>query len=181
MQFAVMSNRKVAQTLPTSTVWHDDKVKGRPVTWALRNKVFSVALCTFFFLFALIVLVLHLLEDRDLSLLCRRSVEDTLQKAYSGAANFNRNSGSLEDSGKGVGISGGGEFGTQTRPKVLGLVGIQTGFDSALRRKVLRQTWFPSTSEGVFRYLASEVLCLFLLSRRCLNPSLFFSIVAAVH
>ncbi|CAK9276014.1 unnamed protein product [Sphagnum jensenii] len=35
--------------------------------------------------------------------------------------------------------------------KVLGVVGIQTGFDSGLRRKALRETWFPSTPEGILR------------------------------
>ncbi|XP_024400805.1 probable beta-1,3-galactosyltransferase 14 [Physcomitrium patens] len=33
------------------------------------------------------------------------------------------------------------------RPKVLAFVGINTGFDSGPRRKVLRETWFPSTPE----------------------------------
>ena len=44
------------------------------------------------------------------------------------------------------------------RRKVLGFVGIQTGFGSAGRRRSLRKTWFPSDREGllrsVFRILA---------------------------
>lgn len=40
----------------------------------------------------------------------------------------------------------------KSRPKVLGFVGIQTGFTSAERRKALRETWFPSTPEGITRY-----------------------------
>lgn len=35
------------------------------------------------------------------------------------------------------------------RPKVLAFVGINTGFDSGPRRKALRETWFPSTPEGL--------------------------------
>lgn len=36
----------------------------------------------------------------------------------------------------------------QSRPKVLGFVGIQTGFGSAERRKALRETWLPSDQHG---------------------------------
>ncbi|KAJ7544754.1 hypothetical protein O6H91_09G091700 [Diphasiastrum complanatum] len=38
-----------------------------------------------------------------------------------------------------------------SRPKVLGVVGIQTGFGSVERRKALRDTWMPNTPEGIFR------------------------------
>ncbi|KAK9273651.1 hypothetical protein L1049_018461 [Liquidambar formosana] len=37
------------------------------------------------------------------------------------------------------------------RPKLLGLVGIQTGFASADRRAALRSTWFPSDPEALLR------------------------------
>ncbi|KAJ9702004.1 hypothetical protein PVL29_003979 [Vitis rotundifolia] len=37
------------------------------------------------------------------------------------------------------------------RPKVLGFVGIQTGFSSANRRSALRSTWFPSDPDGLLR------------------------------
>ncbi|RVX17513.1 putative beta-1,3-galactosyltransferase 12 [Vitis vinifera] len=37
------------------------------------------------------------------------------------------------------------------RPKVLGFVGIQTGFSSASRRSALRSTWFPSDPDGLLR------------------------------
>ena len=39
-----------------------------------------------------------------------------------------------------------------SRPKLLGFVGVQTGFGSVDRRKALRETWFPSEPEGLFRY-----------------------------
>ncbi|KZV29696.1 putative beta-1,3-galactosyltransferase 14-like [Dorcoceras hygrometricum] len=37
------------------------------------------------------------------------------------------------------------------RHKVMGFVGIQTGFGSAGRRAALRRTWFPSSHEGLHR------------------------------
>lgn len=37
------------------------------------------------------------------------------------------------------------------RPKVLGFVGIQTGFSSPNRRSALRSTWFPSDPDGLLR------------------------------
>ncbi|KAH0990159.1 hypothetical protein GBA52_001642 [Prunus armeniaca] len=37
------------------------------------------------------------------------------------------------------------------RPKLLGFVGIQTGFGSADRRAPLRSTWFPSDPDGLLR------------------------------
>ncbi|KAL8505732.1 hypothetical protein ACS0TY_016811 [Phlomoides rotata] len=37
------------------------------------------------------------------------------------------------------------------RHKVMGFVGIQTGFGSAARRRSLRQTWFPSDRQGLQR------------------------------
>lgn len=47
-----------------------------------------------------------------------------------------------------LGIDGGNSL---SRPKVLGVVGIQTGFGSVERRKALRETWFPTDPEGIFR------------------------------
>lgn len=38
------------------------------------------------------------------------------------------------------------------RHKVMGFVGIQTGFRSAGRRRALRNTWMPSDPEGLRRY-----------------------------
>jgi hypothetical protein len=40
------------------------------------------------------------------------------------------------------------------RPKLLGFVGIQTGFGSSDRRAALRETWFPSDPDGLLRYLS---------------------------
>lgn len=38
------------------------------------------------------------------------------------------------------------------RHKVMGFVGIQTGFGSVGRRRSLRQTWMPSDQQGLQRY-----------------------------
>nr|GLL22715.1 probable beta-1,3-galactosyltransferase 13 [Ipomoea trifida] len=45
--------------------------------------------------------------------------------------------------------SGDGVDGEQKRHKVMGFVGIQTGFASAARRRSLRQTWLPSDRQGL--------------------------------
>ncbi|XP_068648180.1 probable beta-1,3-galactosyltransferase 12 [Aristolochia californica] len=37
------------------------------------------------------------------------------------------------------------------RPKLLGFVGVQTGFSSGDRRAALRSTWFPSDTDGLLR------------------------------
>lgn len=41
--------------------------------------------------------------------------------------------------------------GDQNRHKVMGFVGIQTGFASAGRRRSLRKTWMPSDHQGLQR------------------------------
>lgn len=41
--------------------------------------------------------------------------------------------------------------GGQNRHKVMGFVGIQTGFGSAGRRRSLRKSWFPSDHQGFQR------------------------------
>ncbi|KAH7682314.1 Glycosyl transferase family 31 protein [Dioscorea alata] len=52
------------------------------------------------------------------------------------------------DRGDGAGGYGGGSL---ERHKVLGFVGIQTGFRSTGRRRSLRKTWFPSDRQGLIR------------------------------
>ncbi|XP_057959299.1 probable beta-1,3-galactosyltransferase 12 [Malania oleifera] len=48
-------------------------------------------------------------------------------------------------------IGGGNGGGVVDRPKLLGFVGIQTGFSSADRRAALRSTWFPADPDGLLR------------------------------
>ncbi|KAH7523814.1 probable beta-1,3-galactosyltransferase 12 [Ziziphus jujuba] len=45
----------------------------------------------------------------------------------------------------------GNNGGLVDRPKLLGFVGIQTGFGSCDRRAALRSTWFPSDPDGLLR------------------------------
>ncbi|PSS05861.1 Beta-1,3-galactosyltransferase [Actinidia chinensis var. chinensis] len=56
-----------------------------------------------------------------------------------------------ERSGNGGGNGNSLAEGDQKRYKVMGFVGIQTGFASAGRRKSLRQTWMPSDQQGLQR------------------------------
>lgn len=51
------------------------------------------------------------------------------------------------------GLSGGAGVGggQRERHKVMGFVGIQTGFASTGRRRSLRQTWFPPDRQGLLR------------------------------
>lgn len=68
---------------------------------------------------------------------CGRS-EDTFREFYSssGSNKLGDNNEALND-----------------RPKLLGFVGIQTGFASVNRREALRSTWFPSDPDGLLRYV----------------------------
>ncbi|KAH0719781.1 hypothetical protein KY290_004695 [Solanum tuberosum] len=56
---------------------------------------------------------------------------------------WDRNVMSREENG--IGVTGGG----YKRHKVMGFVGIQTGFGSVARRRSLRRTWFPSDHNGL--------------------------------
>ncbi|CAN8288122.1 unnamed protein product [Cochlearia groenlandica] len=53
-----------------------------------------------------------------------------------------------------------GVFGEAKRHKVMGFVGIQTGFGSAGRRRSLRKTWMPSDPEGLKRLEESTGLAI---------------------
>ncbi|KAJ6914844.1 beta-1,3-galactosyltransferase 12 [Populus alba x Populus x berolinensis] len=65
---------------------------------------------------------------------CGRS-EDTFRAFYSGSGRTRGDdNGALID-----------------RPKLLGFVGIQSGFESGDRRAALRSTWFPSDPDGLLR------------------------------
>lgn len=65
---------------------------------------------------------------------CGRS-EDTFRAFYSGSGRTRGDdNGALID-----------------RPRLLGFVGIQTGFESGDRRAALRSTWFPSDPDGLLR------------------------------
>ncbi|KAE8100022.1 hypothetical protein FH972_017957 [Carpinus fangiana] len=96
--------------------------------------VFSL-LCFLFGIFGTIFAVSTLRRPRPVPVFrCGRS-EDTFRAFYTASS-----SQQLGDHG-----------GLVERPKVLGFVGIQTGFGSADRRAALRSTWFPSDPDGLLR------------------------------
>ncbi|KAL0320616.1 UNVERIFIED_CONTAM: putative beta-1,3-galactosyltransferase 14 [Sesamum radiatum] len=66
-------------------------------------------------------------------------------KPLSVSVTWDKSSTGSTSSGGGVSDEG------QKRHKVMGFVGIQTGFGSAGRRRALRQTWFPSDHQGLQR------------------------------
>ncbi|XP_039144983.1 probable beta-1,3-galactosyltransferase 14 [Dioscorea cayenensis subsp. rotundata] len=57
----------------------------------------------------------------------------------------------------------GGGAGLEDRPKLLGFVGVQTGFGSADRQAALRSTWFPSDPEALARFFHRRSLMVFLI------------------
>lgn len=66
-------------------------------------------------------------------------IEDTFRAFYS-----------LLPSSQRLGAAHGADTGkTADRPKLLGFVGVQTGFSSFHRRRALRSTWFPSHPEDL--------------------------------
>lgn len=65
-----------------------------------------------------------------------------------------------EHGSAGAGGRGGSGDGIRNdRHKVMGFVGIQTGFGSVGRRHSLRKTWFPSDRQGLERYWSVVMLC----------------------
>ncbi|CAM6021806.1 unnamed protein product [Sphagnum balticum] len=157
MPFPSISNRKFAATiLPTNNgvLWDDDKLllpsRGRSgSSWTARNRLALMAAggsVIAILLLVLIVFGVHLAEERrDLARLCGRSVTDTLREVYIKGKDVREED---ESSVAADAVVGGGKN-TRKKHKVLGVVGIQTGFDSVLRRNALRETWFPSTPEGI--------------------------------
>ncbi len=171
MPFPSISNRKFAATmLPTNNevLWDDDKLllpsRGRSgSSWTARNRLALTAAggsVIAVLLLVLIVFGVHLAEERrDLARLCRRSVTDTLREVYIKGKDVreeDESSVAADAVVDTVGLDGqeGGGKNTRKKHKVLGVVGIQTGFDSVLRRNALRETWFPSTPEGILRCIS---------------------------
>lgn len=107
------------------------------------------------------LVLLHVTGVRDWAILCGSSGgEGALQGSGNNAAAAVRSGGyglsyiaSSQNDGVGSGlvelVDGEGKRSEVVRPKVLAFVGINTGFDSGPRRKALRETWFPSTPEGL--------------------------------
>ncbi|KAL3631461.1 hypothetical protein CASFOL_024445 [Castilleja foliolosa] len=109
----------------------------RPSTWNIRRSkaVFIFSLISFScFIFGLVAI-----SRAGLGSKCKYgkplSVSVTWDKSSTGSTG---RSGGISDEG-------------QKRHKVMGFVGIQTGFGSTGRRRSLRQTWFPSDHQGLQR------------------------------
>lgn len=163
-----MSIRKVGATLlPTSsTVYNEEgKPRGRAVArnaYCKNVAIVALSLCLF------VVCALHLAGVVDL---CGRSGAGgegyySLEKDgrsgtkvtlsyFAFEKKSSSSDGELEESESDlveIVESADGKRSQIERPKVLGFVGIQTGFDSGPRRQALRETWFPSTPEELLRF-----------------------------
>ncbi|ESW05191.1 hypothetical protein PHAVU_011G159800 [Phaseolus vulgaris] len=106
-----------------------------PSPFATRRSTLSLLLLSallILFLFAVVSLIAQIRHNRCINVHPR-----SVRVVWEHAANANANAA--------VGV-GDGE-----RHKVMGFVGIQTGFGSAGRREALRKTWFPSDHQGLQR------------------------------
>ncbi|KAL9440356.1 hypothetical protein AB3S75_019088 [Citrus x aurantiifolia] len=136
----LFSHRHNSSALPTSTTTNssysakDQKLHKLNSKISLPILLFSL-LSIFFGLAGIIFAVNAVRRPSPLPVYrCGRS-EDTFRAFYS-----------LSDSRK---LHDNGAL--LDRPKLLGFVGIQTGFGSADRRAALRSTWFPSDPDGLLR------------------------------
>ncbi|KAH9761623.1 putative beta-1,3-galactosyltransferase 12 [Citrus sinensis] len=136
----LFSHRHNSSALPTSTTTNssysakDQKLHKLNSKISLPILLFSL-LSIFFGLAGIIFAVNAVRRPSPLPVYrCGRS-EDTFRAFYS-----------LSDSGK---LRDNGAL--LDRPKLLGFVGIQTGFGSADRRAALRSTWFPSDPDRLLR------------------------------
>ncbi|XP_059657041.1 probable beta-1,3-galactosyltransferase 12 [Cornus florida] len=93
------------------------------------------AVCLFVGVAGIVFFLFAVLRPKPLPVFRCGRIEDTFRAFYS-LPNARR-----------IGDAGG----LPDRPKLLGFVGIQTGFSSVERRAALRSTWFPSDPEGLLR------------------------------
>ncbi|XP_010262123.1 PREDICTED: probable beta-1,3-galactosyltransferase 12 [Nelumbo nucifera] len=122
----------------------DDKGKKHPISIPpqpsssrvpLALIIFSI-FCFFIGVGGILFSVFALARSKPLPVFRCGRAEDTFRTA------FRRSSGSRKL---------GDNDGLVDRPKLLGFVGIQTGFSSADRRAALRSSWFPSDPDGLLR------------------------------
>lgn len=120
-------------------------------SWRSANPVAVVVVALVVFV-GFLALSPHLDLARSSSTHCVK-VEDTLRSEFRGRLGLmmNRRGDSIQE--KQLQLDENGGSGEAKRSKLVGVVGIQTGFDSEERRKSLRETWMPSTTEGIARYL----------------------------
>uniref|UniRef100_A0A0D6R5R8 Hexosyltransferase n=1 Tax=Araucaria cunninghamii TaxID=56994 RepID=A0A0D6R5R8_ARACU len=100
-------------------------------------------------IFGVLFAVFALIRGRPVYVFKCGNTEDTLRSRHLGGATVKYlgwPGGLIQQTG-GLEVDPGGEI----RHKVLGIVGIQTGFGSSDRRKALRATWLPADPEGLIR------------------------------
>lgn len=123
---------------------------------ALRPTVLLVGFCLVFglsgFIFGLVSL-LHPSHQYKCLTSKSRSVKVIWERGSSSSSSSSQN---------GLVLNVGDGNDNNKRKKVMGFVGIQTGFRSTGRRQSLRKTWMPSDAQGLQRYRFS--LSLFLIN-----------------
>jgi hypothetical protein len=163
MPLAGISIRKSsAPPLPTSSsegYWEAKSVRGRAEGRGMCGAnagVYGAVMVTSLVWLA----VLHVAKVRDWAIVCGRGEVVTAESGRARSGSGSRFGGyglsyiaSSQDDGVGSGLvefmDGQGKRSETVRPKVLAFVGINTGFDSGRRRTALRETWFPSSPEGL--------------------------------
>ncbi|XP_027079683.2 probable beta-1,3-galactosyltransferase 12 [Coffea arabica] len=99
------------------------------------------ALCVLIGVAGISLFLLAVLRPRPAPVFRCGRIQDTFRAFYSLSSAWRL----------GGGDSGVGNATGMERRKLLGFVGIQTGFSSADRREALRSTWLPSEPEGLLR------------------------------
>ncbi|KAG0613624.1 hypothetical protein M758_6G117000 [Ceratodon purpureus] len=159
MPFSGISTRKSWMApLPTSSGGYGEekpmrgRTSGRGLCGANAGVYGAVVITSLVWL-----VLLHVTGVRDWAILCGRGEVagvDVSGKVGSESGGYGLSYiASSQDDGVGSGLvelmDGEGKRSEAVRPKVLAFVGINTGFDSGPRRASLRETWFPSTPEGL--------------------------------
>lgn len=124
----------IAWAMPSSPKSYALPYARHPAPFATRRSTLSLVLFSallVLFLFALVSFVAQIRRNR-----CVNVHPRSVRVVWEHAGNANA----------AVAV-GDGE-----RHKVMGFVGVQTGFGSAGRREALRKTWFPSDRQGLQRY-----------------------------
>ncbi|KAL6553498.1 hypothetical protein OROGR_007340 [Orobanche gracilis] len=108
----------------------------RPSSWNSRRSAFLI-------LFAIIVFSCFIFGIVSISQAGGNNCK--YGKPISVSMTWDKSSTGSQSTGAGISDEG------QKSHKVMAFVGIQTGFESAGRRRVLRRTWFPSDHQGLQR------------------------------
>ena len=140
----LFSHRSSTGSAPIPSFYSSKPLKpSKPISTFLSTRtplpilIFSL-LCLFIGLAGTLFAISAIRHRQPLPVFRCGKSEDTFRAFYSSSV-----SGKLgDDNNKGL----------VDRPKLLGFVGIQTGFESGERRSALRSTWFPSAPDDLLRY-----------------------------